>query len=292
MTRSVADPVTLSNPDKALWPDEGYTKRDLFEYYRAAAPALLPHLRNRPLTVKRYPDGIGGEAFFQKNAPKGTPPWVRTVTLPAESAKREVAYVLCNDLRTLLWLSNLASIELHPWLSRVDRLERPEWLVMDIDPLEGGFALAARAALCARDVLEEHGLQGCAKTSGGKGVHVYVPLRRRHDFDRVRDAGLRLSMLVEEREPSLVTTRFRKGERGGKVFMDSTRNRPGQHVAAAFSPRARPGAPVSFPVAWSRLERVDPSEFTIATVPKLLGRGDPWTKLCPPPQTLPRELTT
>jgi bifunctional non-homologous end joining protein LigD len=284
--------VKLSNPDKVLWPADGYAKRDLVEYYRAAAPSLLPHLRNRPLTVKRYPDGIEGETFYQKNAPRGTPEWVRTETLRAESAKRDVDYVLCNDLRTLLWLANLASIELHPWLSRVDRLERPDWLIMDIDPLEGGFDRAVQAALCAHEVLRDHGLDGCAKTSGGKGVHVYVPLQRRYDFVRVLDAGLRLSMLVEEREPALVTTQFKKGEREGKVFMDYTRNRPGQHVAAVFSPRARPGAPVSFPVAWSRIERIQPLDFTIATVPKLLEGGDPWRQLCPSPQTLPAELST
>ena len=288
MTGAMKAPLT--NPDKVLWPEEGFTKQDLVEYLRTVSPAMLPHLRSRPLTARRFPNGIDGETFFQKNAPKGTPPWVRTVTLPAESAKRDVAYVLCNDARTLAWLGNLASIELHPWLSRVDRLERPDWLIMDIDPLEGGFALAVRAALCARDVLSEHGLEGCAKTSGGKGVHVYVPLQRRYEFDRVRDAGLRLSMLVEEREPSLVTTRFHKGERQGKVFMDYTRNRPGQHVVAPYSPRARPGSPVSFPVAWARLERVEPLEFTIASVPKLLERGDPWPELCPPRQSLPREL--
>jgi bifunctional non-homologous end joining protein LigD len=288
----MASEVPLSNPDKVLWPADGVTKRDLLEYYRAAAPALIPHLKNRPLTVKRYPDGIDGEAFFQKNAPRGTPEWVRTVTLPAESAKREVAYVLCNDFRTLAWLSNLASLELHPWLSRVDRLERPDWLVMDIDPLEGGFELSVRAALAAREVLRDHGLDGCAKTSGGKGVHVYIPLQRRYDFGRVLDAGLRLSTLVEEREPSLVTTQFKKADREGKVFMDYTRNRPGQHVAAAFSPRARPGAPVSWPVAWSRIEQVHPLDFTIATAPKFLERGDPWPKLCPAAQTLPPELST
>src|SRR5437588_9698866 len=143
-----------------------------------------------PYTTLFRSNGIEGETFFQKNAPRGTPGWVRTVRLPAESAKRDVEYVLCNDLRTLLWLGNLASIELHPWLSKVDRLERPDVLVMDIDPLEGGFALAARAALCARDVLRDHGLDAGAKTSGGKGVHVVVPLVRRYEFDRVRDAGL------------------------------------------------------------------------------------------------------
>ena len=288
----MASEIPLKRPDKVLWPADGFTKSDLLNYHRAAAPALLPHLKKRPLTVKRYPDGIDGEAFFQKNAPRGTPEWVPTITLPAESAKRDVEYVLCNNWGTLAWLANLASLEFHPWLSRVDRLERPDWLVMDIDPLEGGFELSVRAALVAREVLREHGLEGCAKTSGGKGVHVYIPLQRRYDFGRVLDAGLRLSMLVEEQEPTLVTTQFKKGERDGKVFMDYTRNRPGQHVAAPFSPRARPGAPVSFPVAWSQLERVHPLDFTIATVPKLLERGDPWRKLCPAAQTLPPDLST
>src|SRR5436853_41362 len=148
MTRTVA--VQITNPDKVLWPGEGLTKRDLVEYYRTVGPALLPHLRNRPLTVKRYPNGIHGETFFQKNAPKGTPEWVKTVRLPAESAKREVDYVLCNDTRTLLWLGNLASIELHPWLSRVDRLERPEWLVLDVDPPEDDFTIKTVPALLRR----------------------------------------------------------------------------------------------------------------------------------------------
>src|SRR5438477_11767899 len=209
MTRTMAGGVKLTNLEKVFWPGDGLTKGDLVEYYRAVAPALLPHLRNRPLTVKRYPNGIDGETFFQKNAPKGTPEWVRTVTLPADSASRDVAYVLCNDLRTLLWLGNLASLELHPWLSRVDRLERPDWLVMDIDPLEGGFARSVRAALAAREVLRGHGLDGVCKTSGGKGVHVYVPLQRRYGFDRVGDAGRRLSTVVGEGEPSAAAALFK-----------------------------------------------------------------------------------
>src|SRR5919197_1464441 len=172
MSGAMAVDVTFTNLDKVFWPQEGLTKGDLVEYYRAVAPVVLPHLRNRPLTVKRYPNGIDGETFFQKNAPRGTPQWVRTIRLPAESAKREVDYIVCNDERTLLWLGNQAAIELHPWMSRVDRLERPDWLILDVDPPEGRFDLAVRTALVTHEVLEEVGLPGCAKTSGAKGVHV------------------------------------------------------------------------------------------------------------------------
>jgi bifunctional non-homologous end joining protein LigD len=283
---------TFTNLDKPLWPQDGITKGDLIEYYRAVGPALVPALRGRPLTVKRYPNGIDGETFYQKNAPKGTPEWVKTVRLPAESAKREVDYILCNDTRTLLWLGNLASIELHPWLSRVDRLERPEWLVLDVDPPEDQFDLAVRTALLTNEVLRERGIEGCAKTSGAKGVHVYVPLQRRYGYDQVNRAAHAIATLVAERDPSLVTAEFKRAERGGRVFLDYTRSRMGQHVVAAYSPRARPGAPVSFPVAWSDLERVEPLDFTLRTVPKLLrrGGGDPWRELCPAGQTIPADL--
>jgi bifunctional non-homologous end joining protein LigD len=286
----MAATVKFTNLDKPLWPDEGVTKGDLIEYYRAVAPVLLPHLRGRPLTVRRYPNGIGGETFYQKNAPKGTPEWVRTITLPAESAKRDVEYILCNDRRTLLWLGNLASIELHPWLSRVDRLERPEWLVLDVDPPEGRFDRAVRTALVIREVLDELGIAGCAKTSGAKGIHIYVPLQRRFAYDEVRRAALAIAIRVAEREPKLVTAEFKKAARGGRVFLDFTRTGMGAHVVAVYSPRARPGAPVSFPVGWGDLERIDPGDFTIRTAPTLISRGDPWTKLCPDRQMLPREL--
>src|SRR2546421_5048843 len=167
-THDVAPDVKFTNLDKVLWPADGLTKGDLIEYYRAVSRSVLPHLRHRPLTVKRYPNGIEGETFFQKNAPKGTPEWVRTIRLHAESAKRDVDYILCNDLPTLLWLGNLGSIELHPWLSRTDRLERPHWLLLDVDPPEGHFRRAVRTALATRAVLSERGLDACVKTSGAK----------------------------------------------------------------------------------------------------------------------------
>lgn len=283
--------VELSRLDKVFWPGEGLTKGDLISYYRAVAPYLLPHIRGRPLTVKRYPDGVRGGAFFQKNTPTYAPSWVLTVTLPAENTRGEVRYTLCNDRRTLLWLGNQATIELHPWLSRTDRLDRPDLLVFDIDPPEGRFDLAVRVALLTRETLAERGLDACAKTSGAKGVHILVPLVRHHGFAATQRAVRRLASDAAAHEPALVTTEFLKTERGGRVFLDATRMGRGHHVVAAYSPRARPGAPVAFPVAWNRLESADPLEFTIRTVPGLLERaGDPWRTLCPPAQHLPRDL--
>ena len=283
-----------SNLDKPFWPDDGLTKGDLLAYVDAVAPALLPGLRDRPLTVIRYPNGVDAASFYQKDTPRYAPPWVRTITLPAYGAKKEVRYTVCNDGRTLGWLANQAAIEFHPWLARSDRLDRPTHLVLDIDPpaVPDGYARAVEVALLAREALHGGGLDGLPKTSGSKGVHVYVPLRRRHGFEQVRTAALRLAEQVALAAPDLVTVAFKKAERGGRVFLDTTRNAPGAHIVAAYSPRARPGAPVSFPVAWSDLERATPKDFTIRTAPGLLlAHGDLWTTAMPDPQSLPRSLT-
>jgi bifunctional non-homologous end joining protein LigD len=282
--------VEPSNLDKVFWPDEGLTKGDLIDYFDAVSGALLPAIRNRPLTVKRYPDGIKGMTFFQKNTPKYAPQWVKTVTLRAESAGRDVAYTLCNDKRTLRWLANQACIELHPWLSRTDRLDRPDHLVFDLDPPENAFERSVQVALVLKEVLDEAGLEGLPKTSGGKGVHFYVPLPRRYHYRQVRSAAVAIGARVEERMPDETTTEFRIANRGGKVFLDPGRNAPGAHIIAAYSPRARPGATVSFPVPWDDLKSVKPGDFTIRNVPSLLDKKDPWKELMPRPQTLPREL--
>ena len=282
--------VEPSNLDKVFWPEKGLTKGDLVDYYDRVAPFILPVLRDRPLTVKRYPDGIHGFSFFQKNAPKYAPRWVRTVTLPAESARRDVNYILCNSERTLLWLANQGSIELHPWLSRVERLERPDHLVMDLDPPEGAFDRAVEIAFLVKEVLKAAGLSGAAKTSGAKGIHVFVPLQRRYDYREVRAAADEVARRVEERAPHRATTEFRIAQRGDRLFLDAGRNAPGAHIVAAYSPRARPAASVSYPVSWEELERIRPEDFTIENVPALLERGDRWKELMPPAQALPNEL--
>ena len=282
--------VEPSNLDKVFWPEKGLTKGDLIAYFQRVAACIVPAIRDRPLTVKRYPDGIHGFSFFQKNAPKYSPSWVRTVTLPAESAKRDVNYILCNSERTLLWLANQGSVELHPWLSRVGRLERPDHLVMDLDPPEGAFDRAVEIAFLVKDVLETAGLSAAAKTSGAKGVHVFVPLQRRYDYREVRAAAEEVARRVEELAPDRATTEFRIAQRGDRLFLDAGRNAPGAHIVAAYSPRARPAASVSYPVSWEELERIRPEDFTIENVPALIEKGDRWKELMPPPQALPAEL--
>ncbi len=284
--------VEPSNLGKVFWPDDGLTKGDLLAYMEAVAPFVLPALRGRPLTVIRFPDGVGKFSFYQKDTPKYAPEWIRTVTLPAYGAKKDVRYTVCDSKRTLLWLANQAAVELHPWLSRTDRIERPTHLVMDIDPPEGDFARAVDVALLVRDALAEAGVRAAAKTSGSKGVHVYVPLQRRYAYGEVRRASNRLADRVAETVPDLVTTAFRKAEREGRVFLDTGRNAPGAHTVAVYSPRARPSAPVSFPVPWEKLRSVHPADFTITNVPAILEReGDVWSEEMPSPQTLPAALT-
>ncbi len=283
--------VEPSNLDKVYWPEAGLTKGDLLAYYRAVAPYLVRELRNRPLTVKRYPDGVHGFAFYQKNTPKYAPDWVDTVTLRAESARRDVAYTMCNSKRTLLWLGNQAAIELHPWISRADRIDRPDYLVFDLDPPEEGFEASMEMAFLVKEALDEAGLHALAKTSGSKGVHVYAPLQRRYHYRDVLRAAERIAATVEERHPDLATTDFSKATRAGRVLLDTRRNVPGQHVAAPYSPRARPAASVSWPVTWDELKKVGPEDFTIVTAPKILEReGDRWRNLLPKPQRLPTAL--
>ena len=287
--------IELSNLGKVFWPAHGeslaVSKGELIAYVEEMAPVLLPALRNRPLTVIRYPNGTGGASFYQKDTPKYAPEWIRTITLHATQAKRDVRYVLCNDRRTLRWLANQAAIELHPWLSRVDRLERPDALVFDLDPPEGGFERTVPVALMVRELLRDNGLQAVAKTSGSKGIHVWAPLQRRYDYRTVRRTAERLAARLEAEAGDEVTTEFSKAARGGRVYLDTGRLAPGAHMASVYSPRARPGAPVSFPVPWEDLARVTPLDFTIASVPELVRReGDRWKDLMPAPQRLPEDL--
>ncbi len=279
--------VERSNLEKVFWPDTGLTKGDLLNYFESIADVILPALRDRPLTVKRYPDGIDGFSFFQKNTPKYAPEWVKTVPLWAGSANRDVHYTLCNTKRTLLWLANQAAIELHPWLSRTSRLEHPDHLVFDLDPPPGQFDVAVKVALSMKEVLDHHGIEGVVKTSGAKGIHIYIPIQRRFDYRAAREAAVNLAQEVEELMPEVVTTEVRLAKRGGRLFLDIGRNAPGAHIVAPYSPRARPGATVSFPITWDELPTVRPERFTIRTVPKIIAeRGDVWKALTPRPQNL------
>ncbi|HSL09948.1 MAG TPA: non-homologous end-joining DNA ligase [Actinomycetota bacterium] len=285
--------VEVTRPDKLLWPEDDLTKRTYVDYLLAVADVAVPWLRDRPLTLVRAPDGVAGERYFQKAISPYAPPWIRRITLPAPSAKRDVDYVVCDGPATLAWLGNQAALELHPAPVRVDRLERPDLLLLDIDPPDDGFDAAVDVVLATLDVLDEAGLVGGVKTTGGKGLHVVVPIERRVGATELRRAAARITDIVAERRPGAVTSAFKKAERAGRVMIDPSRNAPGATFVAPYSPRARDGAPVSFPVVREELPDVAPDRFTVRTVPALLDRPGPraWQQLLDVRQRLPSTLT-
>jgi len=283
----MTEPVTFTNLDAPLFAEAGASKGDLVGYLDAVRDRLIPDLRNRPLSVVR---AVRGQPpFMQKNVPKYAPSWVRTVTMWADASQREVSYALCNDRRTLLWFANQRAVEFHPALVRADRLDKPLFLVLDLDPPSPeGFAAAVRAAHLVRTALSEYGLSGAVKTSGAKGLHIFVPVTRASHED-VAAAARGIAARVEQLDPKLATTAFMKDQRGGKVFIDATRV-GGATVVAAYSPRVRAGVPVSFPLNWGELDQVAPTDFTIHTAPQLASERPSWTSLLPKPQRLPARL--
>lgn len=282
------DGVPLTNLDQPLFDGADATKRDLVDYLDRIADRIIAELAGRPLSVIRV--HRGKEAFMQKNVPRSTPSWVRTVRLWSESSKRDVDYALCDDRRTLIWFANQRAVEYHPTLVRADRLDRATHLVLDLDPPDGeGFERAARAAHLVRRVLEDVGLRGAVKTSGAKGVHVFVPIDCRPTLDEAAAATRAIAERAAALDPGIATTAFMKADRGGKVFVDATRV-GGATVVAAYSPRVRPGAPVSFPVSWEDLDSVAPREFTLRTALGIVKDGDPWTEQMPAAQRLPADL--
>jgi bifunctional non-homologous end joining protein LigD len=280
--------VPLTNLDQLLFDGADATKRDLVDYLDGVAARILPVLRDRPLSVVRV--HRGEDAFMQKNVPKYTPDWVPTVSLWAESSKREVSYALCNDRRTLVWFANQRAVEYHPTLVCAGRPDHPTHLVLDLDPpTADAFGMAVAAAELVRDVLAEVRMTGAVKTSGAKGLHVFVPIRGDESVEDAAAATRAVAARVAARDPKVATTAFMKEDREGKVFVDATRTGGGT-VVAAYSPRVRPGVPVSFPVAWADLDRIAPSDFTVRTALHVLGDRDPWADAMPPERALPSAL--
>ena len=277
--------VELTNLDQPLFDGADATKRDLVDYLDAVQDRILPVLGERPLSVVRVRPGQ--QPFMQKNVPAHAPDWIRTATVWAEASHREVRYALCDDRRTLLWFANQRAVEYHPTLGREGR---PTHLVLDLDPPVGdAFDHVVRAAELVKRALADSGLAGAVKTSGSKGLHVFVPLDDGVAIDDAAAATRALAARVERLAPEIATTAFVRDDRQGKVFVDSTRA-GGATVIAAYSPRARPGVPVSFPVGWDDLDHVTPTDFTIRTALALLGDGDPWREAMPAPQALPADL--
>jgi DNA ligase D len=282
------DGVALTNLDQPLFAGAGATKRDLVDYLDGVADRILPVLEGRPLSVIRAHRDQA--PFMQKNVPKYAPDFVKTVTMWAETSRRDVAYALCDDRQTLLWFANQRAVEYHPTLVRADRLDHATHLVLDLDPPEGdSFAMAVAAAKLVRTALTDAGLAGAVKLSGAKGVHVYVPIADDVTLEDAAAATRAIAARAEAIDPALATTAFVKEDRGGKVFVDATRV-GGATVVAAYSPRARPGTPVSYPVSWGDLDAVSPLDFTIHTALDRLGGDDPWAASMPAPQSLPADL--
>ncbi|MFF0345355.1 non-homologous end-joining DNA ligase [Kribbella sp. NPDC004875] len=282
------DGVDLTNLDQPLFDGAEATKRDLVDYLDAVHERMIPELRDRPLSVVRIRPGQ--PKFMQKNVPKYTPDWVKTVQVWAEASKRQVSYALCNDRRTLLWFANQRAVEYHPTLMRADRWDRVTHLVLDLDPPEGQtFAMAVQAALLVRQALSDSGLAGAVKTSGAKGVHVIVPIDDTVSIEDAAAATRAIAARAEKIDPAVATTAYIKEDRHGKVFVDSTRS-GGATVVAAYSPRVRPGTTVSFPVGWDELENVSPRDFTVRNAAQLLGSGDPWADQLPAPQAVPADV--
>jgi bifunctional non-homologous end joining protein LigD len=282
------DDVSFTHLDEELFDRAGATKRNLVDYFDAVRDRILPCLADRPLSVIRIRPGQ--PPFMQKNLPKYTPAWVPRASIWAEASRREVSYALCNDRRTLLWFANQRAVEYHVTLFKIAHPEHPDYLVLDLDPPEGAsFGVVVQAAKLVRQALDEVGMAGAAKTSGAKGLHVFVPLVVGSSPEDVAAATRAVAARAERIDPDLGTTAFVKDKREGKVFLDSTRV-GGATVVAAYSPRIRPGAPVSFPISWEDIDQVAPTDFTIHNAAGLLDGADPWADMMPQPQQLDADL--
>jgi bifunctional non-homologous end joining protein LigD len=274
----VAHDVRLTSAERVLFPEVGVTKGDLFEYYGAVAPAILPHLKNRPFTMKRMPMGVGTESYFQKQAPKGMPSWIptrqfRTVRRSGES--RMVDFPLVGTRDALVWMVQMNCIDMNAWYSRVDKPDRPDYVVFDLDPPDGEFPLCIRAAHLLHELLESLELRSYVKTSGADGIHVLVPVARRYGFDDTYAFAEAVSRRLEADNPGVVTTEWLKRKREG-ILLDHRQNGHGKTLASVYSVRPKPAAPVSTPLRWEELtEDVVPADFTMAVALERLERhGD------------------
>lgn len=268
----------LSSPDKLLWPQAGITKADLWDYYMAVSDRLQAALAERPVTLKRHPNGIEQSGFFQKNLGRDAPDDLGRFTAWSDSSNREVDYLVVAGTRELQWAAQMGVVELHTWLARSDRPEQPDTLLFDLDPANDEQSVT-QAALWTREMLDELGLQGRVKTSGKRGLHVVVRIERRYSFNEVRGFVLAAARCLADRHPDELTVEMRKDDRGGRLLVDWSRHGAAQHAVAAWSPRATPEATVSVPLTWDEVEdRFDPTSATIRTAPQ---RPDHWADPAP-----------
>jgi bifunctional non-homologous end joining protein LigD len=268
-----------TNVKKVFWPAEGLTKGDLIAYYERVAPLMLPYLRDRPLVLTRYPDGITGKSFYQKDAPDFAPAWVRTERIYSRDTERDIAYLVVDDVEMLRYVANSAALPIHVWASRVPSLERPDWLVLDLDPKGAPFTDVVRVALALRGILDRLELPSYVKTSGATGLHILLPLGARYTYEQCRTFARLLAVMGVEAVPEISTVARPLRSRGGKVYIDFGQNGHGQTIVAPYSLRPLPGAPASCPLEWREVTaRLDPARFTLETLPARFDKmADPMT---------------
>jgi len=271
--------IELSNADKVLFPDDGITKGDVIEYYESVCAWILPHLKDRPLVLQRYPNGIAAAGFYQKQAGAHFPEWMRTVRVRKEGGNQDL--VVCDDRATLVFLANQAALTLHPWLSRTQRIRCPDILVIDLDPPSGKFEQACSAARQCKEIFDELEAPVFLKTTGSEGLHLVVPLAGKEDFDIVRAFAKKMVDLLAARCPEHLTVEQRKSRRGGRLYLDVARNAYAQTAVCPYTIRALPGAPVATPIAWEELRRKNlrSRSWTIANVLRYAEQNDPWADL-------------
>lgn len=286
-----ASAVVISHPEKVLFPDDGITKGELASYYEMIAPLMLPHIRSRPVTLERYPRGIGAQSFWQKDVSRGFPEWLQRIEVPKKGGV--VNHPLVTDMRSLLWLANQNSITPHVWTSRAPDLYHPDICIFDLDPAQDDPGAVRAAALGLRDLLEEIGLPSWVKTSGSKGFHIAVPLDRKADHSQVSRFAHAVGRVLVSQYPTQLTQEFSKSDRQGRILVDTGRNGYSATFAAAYAVRARPGAPVSAPCTWNEIERglVDPRSFTVRNMAARAAKvGDLWAEMPKRRRSLRRAL--
>lgn len=269
--------IEITHPDRILFPKAKLTKLDLATYYEKAAPLMLPLIKNRPISMKRYPEGIAKEGFFQKNAPKGAPKFLKTAKVGRQE-KSPIQMIVCNDLATLLWMANMSCITPHIWLSKIDKPNLPDRMIFDLDPpTPSRFSLAKEGAFLLREILEkEYKLKPFVMTTGAKGLHVVVPIKRKYPFDKVRALAKEIAERLCEEDPKKFTTQLRKEKRKGRLFVDILRNAKTATVVAPYAVRPLPKAPIATPLSWEELKKADRSDlYTIATIARRLKKN-PW----------------
>jgi bifunctional non-homologous end joining protein LigD len=270
--------LKLTNLDKIFWPKEKYTKGDVIDYYRKVSKFILPYLKDRPESLNRFPNGIRGDSFFQKDVDHIPPAWVKTQKIYSVSNKKYINYLICNDEPTLLYMANLGCIELNPWNSRIPNLEYPDFTIIDLDPEHVGFDAVIETALVVHDILEKAKIANYCKTSGGSGLHICIPLGAKYTYDQAKDLTHIISLLTNQKLPKITSVERSPLKRQKKVYLDYLQNRKAQTLASVYCIRPKPEAPVSTPLDWSEVKNgLDPADFNIKTIFKRLEKkGDIW----------------